>query len=198
RAALVCAAVLLSQSEVLATDAAASSAGSLAAPALALCEEADRLSGAEKQRALQRGLELAQLAAAADPNDARAHFAVCCNLGKQAQSRGASLGDLGAVGRLRRELDTALALAPGDSDALAAKGELLLALPWFLGGNARQGEALLRAALLKDPNNVAARRYLTEALKARGADDEAHALEAIGGAPAAHDAPTAPADARQR
>ena len=47
-----------------------------AATALALCCEADQLSGAERQRVLMRGLELAQDAAAADTSNAQAHFAV--------------------------------------------------------------------------------------------------------------------------
>jgi hypothetical protein len=150
-----------------------------AATALALCCEADQLSGAERQRVLMRGLKLAQDAAVADPSDAQAHFAVFCNLGKQVQSRALGLRDLGAIGRLRHELDTALALAPDDAGALTAKGAMLLALPWFLGGDMRRGEELLRTALIKDPTNAAARRYLTQALRARGADDEAHALEML-------------------
>ena len=140
-----------------------------AASALALCCEADRLSGAERQRVLMRGLELAQDAAAADPSDAQAHFAVFCNLGKQVQSRALGLRDLGAIGHLRHELDTALALAPDDGGVLTAKGAMLLALPWFLGGDVRRGEDLLRTALIKDPTNAAARRYLSEALRSRGA-----------------------------
>jgi hypothetical protein len=150
-----------------------------AATALSLCCEADQLSGADRQRVLKRGLELAQDAAATDPSDAHAHFAVFCNLGKQVQSRTLGLRDLEAIGQLRHELDIALALAPDDGGALTAKGAMLLALPWFLGGDARRGEELLRRVLVKDPTNAAARRYLSEALRSRGADDEAHALEML-------------------
>jgi hypothetical protein len=130
--------------------------------ALTLCQEADQRSGDERQRVLLRGLELAEAAVAADPHDAKAHFAVFCNLGKQLQSHRPGPHDLMAVGRLKREIDTALALAPGDSDLLAAKGTLLLALPWFLGGDARQGKGLLRATLVKDPDNAVARHYLSK------------------------------------
>lgn len=178
----VIAVILLLRSEALAeihSGAPGEPAGGAAATALALCCEADQLSGAERQRILMRGLELAQDAAAADPSDAQAHFAVFCNLGKQVQSRALGLRDLGAIGHLRHELDTALALAPDDGGALTAKGAMLLALPWFLGGDVRRGEELLRTALIKDPTNAAARRYLSEALRSRGADDEAHALEML-------------------
>jgi hypothetical protein len=162
--------------------------GDAVATALALCCEADQLSGVERQRVLMRGLELAQDAAAAEPSDAQAHFAVFCNLGKQVQSRSPGLRDLATIDHLRHELDTTLALAPDDGRALTAKGAMLLALPWFLGGDVRRGEELLRRVLSKDPTNAAARRYLSEALRSRGADDEAHALEML-------DVPTAAPDA---
>ena len=55
-----------------------------------------------------------------------------------------------------------IALAPDDPDLLVAKGALLLELPWFLGGDAKQGEGLLRAALAKDPSNPVVRRYLSK------------------------------------
>jgi hypothetical protein len=178
----VIAGMLLSGSAALAeihSGAPGEPARGAAATALALCCEADQLSGAERQRVLMRGLELAQDAAAADPSDAQAHFALFCNLGKQVQLRALGLRDLGAIGHLRHELDTALALAPDDGGALTAKGAMLLALPWFLGGDVRRGEDLLRTALIKDPTNAAARRYLTEALRSRGADDEARAVEML-------------------
>ena len=143
------------------------SGGSAAATAMVLCCEADRLGGVERQSVLMRGLKLAEEAAAADPSDAQAHFAVFCNLGKQIQSRPLHPTDVAVIGRLQREIDTVLALTPDDADALAAKGAMLLALPWFLGGNARQGEELLRAALIKDPSNAAAVRYLAAAQKTR-------------------------------
>src|SRR5262249_4144668 len=106
--------------------------------------------------------------------------------------------DLGAIGRLRRELDVVLALAPDDTDALVAKGALLLALPWFLGGDVRQGEELLRTALVKDPANVAARGYLAEALRSRGAGDEARALESLDDNPAPPNVVCAPSEAHRR
>lgn len=161
------------------SGAAAEPAAGAAATALVLCCEADQLSGAEKEHVLMRGLELAQDAAAADPSDAHAHFAVFCNLGKQVQSHPLSARDLGAIGRLRHELDRVLALAPRDTDALVAKGAMLLALPWFLGGDVRHGEELLRTALANDPSNATARGYLAEALRLRGADDEARSLEIL-------------------
>ena len=175
--------MLLLQSAVLAAtqgDAPGRTGTSTSATALLLCCEADQLSGAEKQRALMRGLELAQDAAAADPADPQAHFAVFCNLGKQMQSGPLESRGLGELGRLRREIDLVLELAPNDTDALVAKGAMLVSLPWFLGGDTRQGEELLRAALIRDPAHAEARAYLAAVLRARGASGQAQALEMRG------------------
>ena len=52
-----------------------------AAEALALCEQADQLSSAERWAVLARGLAHAEEAVRVNPQDAVAHFAVFCNLG---------------------------------------------------------------------------------------------------------------------
>lgn len=140
----------------------AASAADNPSSALTLCQEADHLLGDERPRMLQRGLELAEAAEAADPYDAKAHFAVFCNLGKQLEVHRPSPDDVMAVGRLKREIDTALALSPGDPDLLASKGTLLIALPWFLEGDTRQGEELLRATLVQNPENGVTRLYLSK------------------------------------
>jgi hypothetical protein len=144
-----------------------------ATEALALCKRADTLQGDERDAALAHGMALAESALAADAGDARAHFAAVCNLGKQMESSGIGIGQLLNLRRLRRELDAALALAPGDADALVAKGALLLHLPRLLGGDVEEAEALLRRALVAEPDNDEARCYLAQALSARGAADEA-------------------------
>ena len=127
--------------------------------ALAICLQADELAGEERRRVLVRGLELAEDAVAADELDAKAHFAVFCNLGKQMREAGTVRQSL-AIGRLKRELDSALALDPDDPQLLVAKGAFLVELPPVFGGDAERGKALLRAALAKDPSNRDARRYL--------------------------------------
>jgi hypothetical protein len=129
--------------------------------ALTICGQADQLAGEERTRLLDRGLALAEDAVAADRSDAKAHFAVFCNLGKKIQGADPGLRQALGVGRLRREIDSALTLAPDDPELLAAKGAFLLELPSYLGGDAEQGKALLGAALAKDPSNRAAHRYLT-------------------------------------
>ena len=51
--------------------------------AVALCHEADQVPVAERSAVLARGLARAEEAVSADPQDAVAHFAVFCNLGKR-------------------------------------------------------------------------------------------------------------------
>jgi hypothetical protein len=144
--------------------------------ALVACDQAEELSGADQRAALTRGLQLADAAIAADDGDAKAHFAAFCNLGKRLRLDGVGFSTWTNYRRLRRELDATLALAPDDPDALAGKGALLLHLPRPLGGDAVEGERLLRRALEIEPDNRAARRHLAAMLEDRGATEQARAL----------------------
>lgn len=129
---------------------------------LALCAAADRLPPTERLAVLARGLDLADAAIARDERSARAHFAVVCSLGKATEVASVGLGAMRAVARLRREIDLTLALAPDHSEAMAAKGALLVKLPRWLGGDRREAEVWLRRALAADPRNATARTYLEE------------------------------------
>lgn len=165
----------------LATVATAEPPGSpVAKESLVLCSQADDLSGNDQRAALARGVYLAERAIAGDSGDAKAHFALFCNLGKQMKVAGLALSSLLKLNRLRHELDTTLVLAPDDADALAAKGAMLLETPRVFGGDATAGEGLLRRALEIEPDNTAAQRYLAEALAERGAHEEAQAVQAVG------------------
>ena len=135
--------------------------------ALALCQAAEQVDGAEKAAPLDRGLELAEAAVEADDADAMAHFAVFCNLGRRMQLQPLSLQSLCGVRRLRNEIDRTLELAPYSVDALTAKGAFLLELPPFLGRDADEGERLLRRALEVDPGAPDARRTLDRIVAGR-------------------------------
>jgi hypothetical protein len=136
--------------------------------ALAHCDAIDELADAERDAALVRGLAMAEAAVAADAHDARAHFALFCHLGKRMERAGISLRQITDLRRLKRELDLTLTLAPGDPDALIAKGALLLKLPRLLGGDSDEAETLLRQALVVEPDNDTARCYLDAARAAQG------------------------------
>lgn len=132
--------------------------------ALARCYDADRLSDDARREALERGLLLADQALAASPDDPSAHFAAFCLRGKRVQLDGLSFRLLGEIRRVRRHIDRALALAPDWPAALAGKGAMLLSLPRLLGGDADEGERLLRRAIALDPASTEARDTLARLL----------------------------------
>jgi hypothetical protein len=141
--------------------------------ALAACTRAHDAPEAEQERLYTEALTDAERAVAADDGDAIAHFAVFCSLGGRMQRQGVSLAALMNLRRLRREVDRTLALAPDYADALAGKGSLLCKTPRLLGGDPVEGEALLRRAIVLDPEWVRPRMALAEALLAR--DEQAEA-----------------------
>jgi len=143
--------------------------------ALTQCREVELAPEAEQVDLLDRGLTRAELAVAADPDDPVAHLAVFCNLGKRIRRDGLSWHAFGQVRRLMREVDTALALSPDFAGALAAKGGLLASLPRLLGGDAAEGERLVRRAVRLAPDDIGARFTLVDVLEARGAHEEAQA-----------------------
>jgi len=144
-----------------------------AATALERCSEADHVRGAARAELLKKGLALAEEAVAADDTDARAHFAVFCNLGKQVQDAGLSVFNLGKLPRLRREVDRTLELVPDSTDALVGKGAMLRATPRLLGGDLAEAERLLRRAVTIDPAFAYAHLELARVLADRDAVGEA-------------------------
>ena len=194
RAAAAAAALLALACRARAADPPGSPRGN---QALAVCLAA-AASPEERRANLARGLALAEEAVAADERDAKAHFAVFCNLGNDVKLRGVAVTSLFAVRRLRREIDRTLELAPDYADALVGKGEFLCELPRLLGGDAAEGERLLRAALRVDPGFIEAHLGLARALAARGERDEARAeaRRAVVEAERAHD-PAKATEARE-
>jgi len=138
------------------------SSTAVAREALAICRGVGALPLEERRARLDQGVALAERAAFDDPTSALAHFAAFCNRGKRLQLSGFSFAAFGEIRRLRREIDSALELAPDWPEALAGKGAMLVALPRLLGGDVAEGERLLRRALSLDPTNVEARSILDE------------------------------------
>ena len=98
-----------------------------------------------------------------------------CNLGRKLEDDGASIAGVSNVSRLKSEIDRALALEPSFIDAMTAKGAFLVKLPSLLGGDADEGERLLRRAVQLAPDHAPARLELAKALDEKG--DKHAALE---------------------
>jgi len=130
--------------------------------AVALCQGSVAMEAEDAARTLDRGAELADEAVAADPTDPVAHFAVFCTRARRLEREGLSFGVVRQLGRLRRALDAAIALAPDWPDPVAAKGALLLRLPRLFGGDAAEGLRLLHRAATLDPDNRDVRALLAD------------------------------------
>jgi len=155
----------------------AESAVSLAAAARADCEAGRRAPDrATRKQHFDRGQMLAERAVALDDRNAEGHFALFCNMGELMRLDGESLSSAWGLRRLMAEVDRTLELQPQHTDALAAKGTLLLRLPRLFGGDAQKGEAMLREVIQKDPSAVSSRLTLAKTCEARGERAEALAF----------------------
>jgi tetratricopeptide (TPR) repeat protein len=153
------------------------SAISLAREGRAECEQGRRAGTRdEREQHFTRGRDLAEQGVALDDESAAAHFALFCNLGELMRLDGENLTSVFSLRRLMSELDRTLALDPGNTDALAAKGTLLIRLPRLLGGDPERGEQLLRQVIEQDPNAVSSRLTLAKTCEARGEREEALAF----------------------
>jgi hypothetical protein len=129
--------------------------------ALALCDASTRETDRQLRFALlDRGLAAAESAVGEDDADAAAHFAVFCNLGRQLQLRSIGLLPFFDIRRVRREIDRTLELVPRSPGVLTAKGLMLIELPRLLGGDASEGQRLIRRALELEPDFEPARKAL--------------------------------------
>jgi hypothetical protein len=153
------------------------SARDLAAASRTECETGRRVQArAERQAHFKRGQALAERAVAVDAGSADAHFALFCNMGELMRIDGESISSIFQLHRLMGELDRTLAIDPNHTDALAAKGTLLVRLPKLLGGDPVKGEQMLRQVVQRDPNAFSSRLALAKFCDARGDRDEALAF----------------------
>ena len=160
------------------TAGAEASASELAAQALKACEDGRRAeSRAERETHFTDGQTLAEKAVALDDLSADAHFALFCNLGELLRIDGeGTRPSFSGFRRMMSELDRTLALRADHVDALAVKGILLTRLPRLLGGNAREGETILRHVVSIDRQAISARLALAKICVERGERGEAATL----------------------
>jgi len=121
----------------------------------------------------ERGEALATQAVTLDEGNAAAHFAVVCNLGEILRLDGEKITSVLGLHRLMNEVNRTLELDPNHVNAMATKGNLLLRLPRMFGGDAKEGERLLREVVRRDENACTSRIALARTCEARGDRDEA-------------------------
>lgn len=91
---------------------------------------------------------IADEAARADPKYPDAPYAAFVALGRRAERSGKT-SQMASLPRLKELLDRTLELDPRHAHAWEAKGEMLMQLPWLMGGSEKGGvEALERSAEL--------------------------------------------------
>lgn len=111
--------------------------------------------------------DLAERALERDTDHARAHFLYFAARGRLLIASGPYRNVL-ALLRLRKHLERSLELDPHDADALAARGAMLMELPGYLGGDKKEGERLLRSAVVANPVGPATRLMFAKALVVNG------------------------------
>jgi tetratricopeptide (TPR) repeat protein len=151
-----------------------------------LSEQGDRASGDEKLRLLQRAIRTGEEAVGRCPESAEAHFWLGASYGRFAEAK-RGLTALRMVGRIRREMQTAVRLQPDydGGDAFLALGRLDLSVPGLFGGNRKRGVGWLEEGLRVAPRNLDIRLALAEAYLHEGRRAEAiEQLRTIVDAPA--------------
>jgi len=158
---------------------AAQSASDLTTRAMQECDLGqDATSRDTRKEHFERGEALATQAVALDDKSAQAHFAIVCNLGEMLRLDGEKITSVFELRRLLSEVDRTLQLDPNHVDAMATKGTLLVRLPRVFGGDAKEGERLLREVVKRDDNAVTSRITLAKTVVQRGDRNEAIQLAA--------------------
>lgn len=110
-----------------------------------------------EQGRLDDALKLAEHAVVLAPNDAQAHYRLAEVCGLKAQKAG-MLKAAGLAKRFKREIDTALALAPEFTDAIEASIEFHHQAPGIMGGDKKKIPMLIDRLVALDPARGWAKR----------------------------------------
>jgi tetratricopeptide (TPR) repeat protein len=146
----------------------------LAAQAMRECRAGEDAAARDSRKEhFERGEALATQAVTLDEGSAAAHFAVVCNLGEMLRLDGEKITSVLSLHRLMNEVNRTLELDPNHVNAMATKGNLLLRLPRMFGGDAKEGERLLREVVRRDENAFTSRIALARTCEARGDREEA-------------------------
>lgn len=140
----------------------------------------------DRRRQLERGIDAAQRAVTAAPQDPAGHFWLAANMGALAETAGMRAG-LRYRGQIKRELETVLMLAPSFQKGSAdrALGRWYYKVPRLFGGSTQKSFEHLQRSLSYDPGSVASLSFLADTLIEMDRRDEARqALQKVLAAPA--------------
>jgi hypothetical protein len=126
------------------------------------------------ERAYDRGIALADEAIATDPGVADAYYALFLNVGRKSERSGMGAQAL-SVARLKELLRKTLERDSRHAHAWEAQGEMLMRLPWLLGGSDEEGERALRRAAELAPKWAKPQLRLAEFDFEHGRKARAHA-----------------------
>jgi len=126
------------------------------------------------EQAYDHGVALANQAIATDPGLADAYYALFVNLGRKSERSGIGAQAM-SVSRLKELLRKTLELDPEHAYAWAAQGEMLIRLPWWMGGSEAEGERALRRAAELAPQWAKPHLRLAELHFAHGRKAQARA-----------------------
>jgi len=141
---------------------------------------------ADARRAqLDRGMEAARRAIAAEPRQPTGHFWLAANMGAMAETAGMRAG-LKYRGEIKRELETVLMLDPSFQKGSAdrALGRWYFKVPGLFGGDNQKSLEHLRRSLTFDPDSAPSWSFMADTLRDMGKREEARqALQKVLSAP---------------
>ena len=131
----------------------------------------------ERRAALDRGVSAGEAAVRMAPGRPEGHFWMAANMGALAESFGL-VQVLKYRGKIKRELDHAIAIAPGwqGGSAEAALGQWYFKVPRLFGGSRAKAEEHLRRALQYNPDSRVALSFLADLVASAGRRDERRAM----------------------
>jgi tetratricopeptide (TPR) repeat protein len=139
----------------------------------------------QRRSQLDRGIEAARRAIAAEPKQAAGHFWLAATMGAMAEIAGMRAG-LRYRGEIKRELEQVLALdaAYEKGSADRALGRWYFKVPGLFGGDDQKSLEHLKRSLTYDPDSAASWSFMADTLRELGKRDEAkQALQKVLSAP---------------
>lgn len=133
--------------------------------------------GDEQRAALEGGIAAGEAAIRLAPDRPEGHFWLAADMGELAERSGIITG-IKLVGRVNRELQRAIALAPlwQQGSAETALGQWYSRVPRLFGGSRSKGQAYLTHVLDAFPDNVMAVAFLAQLLQDDHRPAEARAM----------------------